>query len=146
MALGIEIETRLKPGKQVNQIPDLTPTEWNLWRIWKRDRERFRQAAVQGGFRGELGQRPKPMVKDGIIWIPPTYPIFPETYYFDPFLGPMGPFENPEPPKGLEPILIEGLNVREYGGAEGQAESQEEAEGEGDAGEGQAASDEKETE
>lgn len=83
----------------------LLPKQVEFWKIWKADREHFRQLGVLGGEHGELGQGQwslRPWEEKG--------GFVDQNYGFDFFLGDAEGFEKPEP-KGLEWLL---LKLKEY--------------------------------
>lgn len=83
-----------------------------LWKIWIKDRERFRKVGVRGGKNGELGQG---------MWSLREGRGFEEYYNFDGFLGKMGPYKRGEV-KGLE-AWYKKMHPEEMG--EGDAEEDE---------------------
>lgn len=84
-------------GGRTTEIGPLSAAGVMIWRIWRRDWEKFRAIGVFGGDGGELGQgwsMERSVVLGKMMG-------FPEIYKFDPFLGAMGPFELEGPPLGM---------------------------------------------
>lgn len=98
-------------GGKTREIPPLNPYQVRIWRVWRRDWEKFRAVGVRGGKGGELGQGWNSELvttvtegsgkTKGSVHVTTKMKGFPEIYNFDEFLGRIGPFELEGLPLGM---------------------------------------------